>query len=137
MNRMQNQVVPDWNLETISLYNFDETVDRLRQSILTEDLLLVHEINTQQILKASGLSINGLIQLLFFAPRYMKVILEQNPAAVLIAPLKVVIMEDAAQRVTVRYPDPVYLFQGYTGLTALGNELTQLMTQVVSVVTES
>lgn len=133
---MKNDSVPEHNLETASLYTFDQTLERLKQSIQAENMLLIHEINTQQIVKTAGMEINGLRQLLFFHPRYMKVILDTHPAAVVEVPLKLVLMEDDPQTVVVRYPHPGYLFSGYAGLQTLGDELSSLVTKILTSVTQ-
>jgi uncharacterized protein (DUF302 family) len=133
---MKTNIVPERNLETASRYNFDQTLDRLKQSIQAENLLLIHEINTQQIVKTAGIEINGLRQLLFFHPRYMKVVLDHNPAAVVEAPLKFAVVEDDHQAVVVRYADPEYLFNGYAGLEALRNELSVLVSKILAAITQ-
>lgn len=125
---------PEHNREALSSYDFDETITRLKQSFEAENLLLIHEINTQQILKMAGIDIKGLRQLLFFHPRYMKLLLETNPAAIIEAPLKMVVMEDDKQRVILRYPHPDDSFGTYEGLEALGKELSALLERIVAAV---
>jgi uncharacterized protein (DUF302 family) len=123
---------PEFLLEFVSLYNFAQTVDRLRHAIQDAGFLLLHEIDTQTVVKAHGLEIDGLRQLLFFHPRYIKTILEHNNAAIVEAPLKLIVMETEAG-VVVRCAKPSYLFGRY-GLQDLGQELELLVTTIVGVV---
>lgn len=124
----------DFNNLIESRFTFDETLDHLRQAIQSEGLLLLQEINTQQIVSTHGLQINGLRQLLFFHPRYIKAILENNPAAIIEAPLKLIVVEDESRATVVRYAPPTYLFGRYPGLENLGSELQTIVNRLLTAV---
>lgn len=132
---MNNTSAPQRNLEAVSLYNFDETLARVKQGLQAENMLLIHEINTQQIVKTAGIEINGFRQLLFFHPRFMKVILGVNPAGVVEAPLKFAVVEQDDHTVVIRYAHPGDLFSDYAGLDSLGSDLSTLVGKVLDTVT--
>jgi uncharacterized protein (DUF302 family) len=126
--------VPEFQIELVSLYDFEHTLDRLRQGIQAQGFLLLHEIDTQKIVKAHGVEIAGLKQLLFFHPRYIKAILAANSAGVVEAPLKFVVME-APPSVMVRYTQPRYLFGRYTALEEIGEMLDSIVRTIARSVT--
>ena len=115
-----------------SRLSFEETVARLKRALQDQDLWLIHEIDPRMLLRLGGHDIPATRQLLFFHPRYMARLLSAAPAAIVEAPLKLVVMQtptgSAAQpgAVCVRCPDPRALFGRYNGLAALGEELSSL-----------
>jgi uncharacterized protein (DUF302 family) len=88
-----------------SRFSLEETVTRLKKNITAEDLWLIHEINPQLLLQKEGLKMYGARQLLFFHPRYMKVLLGINPEALIEVPLKLVVMEMSDSTISVNYTD--------------------------------
>jgi len=128
---MSDATLPDGHIELVSLYEFEDTLNRLRDAIQAEGFLLLHEINTQQIVKSHGIEIDRVHQLLFFHPRYIQAIMDNNPRAIVEAPLKFVVMENPSQQVImVRFTQPNTLFGRYTGLTSMGRELNQIVTNI-------
>ncbi len=121
-----------FNPEVVSRFGFDETIARLTAAIAQEQFLLVHTINTQQILQAHGINVRPVKQLLYFRPDYMERVLKANPAAVIEAPLKFVVAENSAGLVAVRYISPVYLFERYEGLVELGDTLKPIVERIVA-----
>lgn len=119
-----------------SRFLFDDTVDRLKQAIHAEDLLLIHEIDPQMLLRRSGYKINATRQLLFFHPRYMSRLLAIDANALIEAPLKLVVMEMPDNSVTVRHLDVASLFARYKGLDALAIELSSICRRLVETVAE-
>ncbi len=75
----RGQEPPDFQVTVRSAHGFDETLARLKQAIEGENLMVVHEINPQQMLRMVGVRTGGMRQIIFFHPRYMKQIIESNP----------------------------------------------------------
>jgi uncharacterized protein (DUF302 family) len=114
---------PAGHVVVAGLTDVDATVARLVRAIDAEGLLLVHAIDPQRILAASGYEIPPIRQLLFFHPRYMARLLGVDPAAVIEVPLKLVVQSTPDGGVTVRFADPRRTLGAYPGLGALASEL--------------
>lgn len=114
-----------------SKFDFDETVERLKNAIKTAGLLLIHEINPQQILANHGITIQGFKQLLYFHPNYMKQLLESNPEAIIQAPLKFVVREEQNGEVEILYMKPINLFSSYVELDELGKKLEEITIDLI------
>ena len=69
-------------------YSFYETYTMLKKRIKQNGFLLLHEINTQNIVAKQGIIIPKLIQLLFFEPKYVGQIMENDPLAIKICDKK-------------------------------------------------
>lgn len=108
---------------SVSRLTFEETLVRLRQAIAEEDLLLIHEIDPQTLLRHAGHSIPPTRQLLFFHPRFMTRLLAIDPNALIEVPLKLVVMQMPDGTVTVRHPRIDVLLGRYDGLHDMANEL--------------
>ncbi|MCC7118227.1 MAG: DUF302 domain-containing protein [Anaerolineales bacterium] len=106
-----------------SKYNFDETVERLKKAIQTADFLVIHEIDTQQILERHGITIKGFKQLLYFHPSYMRNLLNNNPDLAIQVPLKFLIKEEMDGWVKVSYIKPLCLFGADVNLEGFAKEL--------------
>ncbi len=119
------------NVALTSPHVFENTIDLIKQAIKAAGFLLVHEINTQQILSSKGIKIAGLRQLLFFRPDYMKRLLDIHPEAILEAPLKFVIVESADKSVVVRYIRPREIFDRYDGLAEFAKELEEVVVDIL------
>ena len=125
---------PEFLVTAPSAYGFDDTVDLLKGAIEAENLMLIHEIDAQRMLRMVQVTTPGMKQLLFFHPRYMKRIRETNPAGTIEPPLKLAVMEGPDGKVMVRYIKPSYLFGRYAGLDPIGQELEDLVERIVAVV---
>lgn len=112
--------------------SFDDGVVRVRQAVADEQLVVLHEIDTQLILATGGYAIPPLRQLLFFHPRYMIRLLAVDPAAVIEVPLKAVISTTRTHGVEVRIPDPRPRLGGYPGLEELGAELAAACARILA-----
>jgi uncharacterized protein (DUF302 family) len=117
-----------------STFPFDETLTCLKEAIQAEGLLLLHEIDTQMILRRGGYDILSTRQLFFFHPRYMVRLLEADPSAVMEAPLRLLVMEMPDGTVVVRHPDPGVALAPYAGLANLGSELSLLLRRILATV---
>ncbi len=127
---MAQMKAPDFLVTKKSAYGFDETLNRLREAIEQENLMIVHEINPQQMLRMVGVKRAGMRQILFFHPRYMKQILEANPNAGIEPPLKLIVME-SPRGVMVRYEKPAHQFAPYQGLDAVVADLTKVYDRIL------
>ena len=105
----------------------EEVVSALKTAIAAADVWVLHEIDPQALLHRGGIEIAPARQILFFHPRYMKRLLDAEPAAVLEAPLKFAVLSDGAE-VIVRWYDPRHSFNRYGDptLRTLGRDLAQL-----------
>jgi len=118
--------------------SLEAVVDALKAAIIAADVWVLHEINPQALLRRDGIEIEPARQLLFFHPRYMKRLLDADPAAVLEVPLKfAVLTEDMG--VVLRWYDPICAFDRYGNreLKVLGAELSLLCDGIVATALES
>lgn len=127
---------PEYLVTVRSSYGFGETVSRLKQAIEGENLMVVHEINPQQMLRMVGVRSGGMRQILFFHPRYMKQIIETNRNAGIEPPLKILVMETPDGRAMVRYETPVRQFADYEGLEPLAAELLDLVERITGSISQ-
>ncbi len=103
---------------------FEDVLKRLRSAIEGEDIMVLHEVDAQAILKRSNYAIGPARQILFFHPRLMARLLQGDTSALLEAPLKFSVIE-SGNKVFVRWQDPAPSFARYESpeLAALGSEL--------------
>lgn len=127
---------PDFHVMVMSKYGFDDTVAMLKGAIEQENLMLVHEIDAQRMLRMVSVRTKGMKQLLFFHPRYMKRIREANPHGTIEPPLKIAVMERPDGKVMVRYMKPSIQFGRYDGLGEIGGELESVIVKVLNSVTK-
>ncbi len=129
----QQMMTPPEFITTVpSNYGFDDTVDILKGAIEGENLMVIHEINAQRMLRMVDVQVGGMKQLLFFHPRYMKRIREANRNGTIVPPLKVAVMEMPNGKVMVRYPRPSHLFGPYEGLSEIAQELEEVVEKIVA-----
>jgi len=126
---------PDFLITAKSSMEFDATVVKLKQAIEGENLMVLHEIDPQQMLRMVGMRVGGMRQILFFHPRFMKQIVETNPNGGIEPPLKLIVMERPDGTVMVRYENPEHQFGPYAGLEGLATELGGIFERVVGAVT--
>lgn len=128
----QKMKAPDFQVARPSSYSFDETINRLKDAIESENLMVIKEINAQQMLRMVGVKTKGMKQLLFFHPRYMKKIIQKNKNAGIEPPLKVLVMEKPNGKAMVKYIKPTHIFGKYAGLDGVGQELEELIQRIVT-----
>ncbi len=124
-------MLPQSNIQIASPHSFDETVERLRGAIVAADMMVLHEIDTQAIVRRGGIEIDGVRQLLYFHPRWMKIVVETAPDAVIEAPLKFVIRETTSGT-EVNYHWPSQTFGRYAGLENMAGELDEIARQIAA-----
>ena len=123
---------PEFQHLVVSRFSFEETIERLKRVLDSENLWLVHEIDPQMLLQRGGYRIHATRQLLFFHPRYMARLLALDPNALIEAPLKLVIMQMPDGSVTLRYQDVTLLFTRYVALEVLATEFTEIYQRLVA-----
>ena len=126
---------PEGNISLHSPLGFEPTLAALRQAIVDAEMMVLHEIDTQAIVRRGGIEIPGVRQILYFHPRYMKRVVETDPRAIIEAPLKFVVREVPAEAgaVEVNFWRPALLFGRYEGLEPLAQELEEVAARVASV----
>ena len=125
---------PDFLVTVRSAHDFNATLATLKQAIEGENVMVVNEVNPQQMLRMVGVRTDGMRQIFFFHPRYMKQIIEANRNGGIEPPLKVLVMERPDGGVMVRYHDPVHQFAPYAGLEDVAAELRAVVEKVVGAV---
>lgn len=115
-----------------SSYGFDDTVAMLKGAIEGENLMVINEIDPQKMLRMVGVKTQGIKQIFFFHPRFMKRLMDMNPHATIEPPLKVAVMETPQGKAMVKYLKPSYLFERYEGVDAIGKELDALLAKIVA-----
>lgn len=111
--------------------DFETTVSALKAAIEEVKMVLISEIDPQQIMRRDGRAIAPLRQLLFFHPRYMQPLLESDPSAVLLAPLKVIVIEHEDRTVQVLSTAPRVLFVNHPSLAKLAAELDVVVDRIL------
>ncbi|MCH7574414.1 MAG: DUF302 domain-containing protein [Candidatus Marinimicrobia bacterium] len=126
----QKMKLPDSQAMVASAYDFNDTVELLTVAIEEQNLMVLKVINAQQMLKMVNMQVQGMKQLLFFHPRYMKKIMQANPMGAIEPPLKIAVMERPDGKVVVKYIKPSYLLGKYEGLSAIGDELDEILATI-------
>lgn len=125
-------VEQDFQWSVDSAYDFETTLERLRQAIADNDLWVIHEINPQLLLERGGFAIHSARQLFYFHPRYVARILAIDPAALVDIPLKFVVMQMPDGTVSVRSHAVESLLGRYANLSALTDELSGISRRLLA-----
>ena len=113
-------------------YCFTETYSIIKERILQNGFLLLHEINTQKIVAKQGIIIPELIQLLFFEPKYIGQIMEKDPLAINDIPLKIVIQDLGHGSTQLSFQDPVRNLRDYKLEGEMLNELRKRIDEILN-----
>ena len=92
---------------------FDAVCLAITRKIKSEGFLLLHQINTQDIVSKHGIAIRPLKQFLFFHPTYIKQIVQQDSLAINEIPVKIVVYDQGNGRIRVSFPNPVTNLKEY------------------------
>ncbi|WP_421811938.1 DUF302 domain-containing protein [Flagellimonas sp.] len=111
---------------------FGQVFKTLQQRIVEHGFLLLHEIDTQAIVTKHGVTIPQLRQLLFFEPKYIAQIMENDPLAINDIPLKLVIQEIDAQTTQLSFKNPVDSLQDYNLDPSIATELLDRVQGIVT-----
>lgn len=116
-----------------SKYSFDETVSRVKQAIEGQQMMVVFTADHQAMLQMVGMKTKGMLGIEFFHPRYGKVIVQNDHAAGIETPLRLVIME-GDMGTMLSYYKPSHVFAKYPKLKALGEELDRVYASIQAAV---
>lgn len=122
-------------IEKYSASDFEQTVQKLKQSVTANKLVLLKDFNHQMMVKMVGVHADKSMAFEVFHPRYGKVINAKDRSAFLVPPLRILVQQDGS-KVIVRYQQPSLQFKPYKGLDDLGKELDTLIAQVVDAATK-
>jgi len=125
----------DGSKMTMSKYSFSETIELLNGAIEEQNLMVIHEVDAQKMLRMAGKQVNGMKQIFYFHPKYMKKVIEANPAAAIQIPLKFIVMEKPDKKVVIRYFKPSTILNAYKGEEAIAAELDGLVVKILAEVT--
>ncbi|MFY0654385.1 MAG: DUF302 domain-containing protein [Cyclobacteriaceae bacterium] len=125
----------DGSKMAMSKYSYNETVDILKGAIEEQNLMVIHEIDAQKMLRMAGKQVKGMKQIFYFHPKYMKMVMEANQAATIQIPLKLIVMEKPDGKVVVRYFKPSTILNKYKGEEAIAAELDGLVEKILAEVT--
>lgn len=125
----------DGSQMAMSKYSFSETVDMLKGAIEQQNLMVIHEIDGQKMLKMAGKEVGGMKQLFFFHPMYMKKVVEANEMAGIVIPLKIIVMEKG-DKIMVRYFMPSIVLKPYKGTEAIAKDLDAKVTKIIAEATK-
>ncbi len=104
---------------------FDEAINALRANIVTNGFMILHEINTTEILSKHGVQIGELRQVLFFHPNFMKDVLKIDNLLVNEVPLKFVVRSIKNNETSISITNPLDSMSDYYGAEALASKLLE------------
>lgn len=110
---------------------FHVALETIIKRIQENGFLLLHEINTKEILQRSGIEIKELRQLLFFHPTYMKTLLEVDASKVIRVPLKIVVREIEKDETEITASIPSMIFEDTPALIAWSLDLDERVNKIV------
>lgn len=113
-------------------YSFYETYTMIKERIKQNGFLLLHEINTQNVVAKQGIIIPKLIQLLFFEPKYVGQIMGNDPLAINDIPLKFVIRSLGNGHTEVSFQDPIGNLRDYKLEGEMLNELRKRIDEILN-----
>jgi len=125
----------DGSSMVMSVYSYNETVDILKGAIEQQNLMVIHEVDAQKMLRMAGKQVNGMSQIFYFHPKYMRRVMEANPEATIQIPLKFIVMERPDKKVAIRYFKPSFVLNEYEGEATIATELDGLVGEILSEVT--
>lgn len=122
----------DGSLMTPSKLAFDATVSTLTQSIEQHNLMVIHVVDGQKMLRMAGKQVKGMKQIFYFHPTFMKRVMEANPMATIQIPLKIIVMEKPDGQVVLRYFKPSTLLGQYKGEETIAAELDAIVSEIIT-----
>jgi len=122
----------DGSKVSMSKYSYSETVDLLKGAIEEQNLMVISDIDAQKMLRMAGKEVKGMRQIFYFHPKYMRQVMEANPAATIQIPLKFIVMERPDNKVVVRYFMPSTILNQYQGEEEIAKELDGLVDKIIA-----
>lgn len=111
--------------------SFNKVYKHLRENIVSSKFLLLHEIDTQNIVNKHNIIIKPLKQLLFFHPKYIKIIIENDALAINEIPIKLVVREISKNNVSVSFPNPTINLSDYNLNSTMAEELLNEINEIL------
>lgn len=112
---------------------FDELYNTIRDNIVSNGFLVLHEIDTQKIVSTFEIKIRSLKQILFFHPKYIEKITAQDILAINEIPIKLVIAEKENGVVSVSFPNPTLNLSDYNLDQKIASELLERVTRILEI----
>ncbi|MEZ5047175.1 MAG: DUF302 domain-containing protein [Chitinophagaceae bacterium] len=112
---------------------FYEVYQKLKENIITEGFLLLHEIDTQKIVASHSIEISKLKQILFFHPRYIQQIVTQDDLAINEIPIKIVLYEMPDKQIRISCPNPILRLHNYVLDKNIAEELLKIINKVITI----
>jgi uncharacterized protein (DUF302 family) len=125
----------DGSQMVMSKYSFSESMELLKGAIEEQNLMVIHVVDAQKMLRMAGKQVKGMSQIFYFHPNYMKKVMEANSAATIQIPLKFIVMEKPDGKVVVRYFKPSELLNKYKDEETIAAELDGLVEKILAEVT--
>ncbi len=94
--------------------------------------MVISDIDAQKMLRMAGKEVKGMRQIFYFHPKYMRQVMEANPAATIQIPLKFIVMERPDNKVMVRYFMPSTVLNQYQGEEEIAKELDGLVDKIIA-----
>lgn len=110
---------------------FDKVVTDLKRAITGQKMVIIKEVPYQQMLSMVGVKAEKMMGFEIFHPRYGKAIYGSDPAALMEAPLRILVRETSG-KISLEYRKPSVVFAPYSGLSALGKELDGVFANIVA-----
>ncbi|PWL38887.1 hypothetical protein DKG77_11675 [Flagellimonas aquimarina] len=117
--------------EKIFNKSFSETFDTIKSRIVNNGFLLLHVIDTKQIVSKHNIEISPLKQLLFFQPKYISQIMLENHLAINDIPLKIVVKYLEDNVTSVSYQNPAKNLLDYNLGNQIGEELMECIDTIL------
>lgn len=118
----------------MSKYSFQDTVSRVKQTIESKGMMVVFTADHQAMLSMVGMNTKGMLGVEFFHPRYGKAIMQNDHAAGIEIPLRLVVMETPDGKAMLSYYKPSSVFAKYKGLEGMAAELDGVYDAIVAAV---
>jgi uncharacterized protein (DUF302 family) len=125
----------DGSKMAMSKYSYSESMEILKGAIEEQNLMVIHVVDAQKMLRMAGKQVKGMSQVFYFHPKYMKMVMEANSAATIQIPLKFVVMEKPDGKVVVRYFKPSTILNKYQGEETVSAELDGLVVKILAELT--
>lgn len=116
----------------MSKYSYSETLDLLKGAIEEQNLMVIADIDGQKMMRMAGKQTKGMRQIFYFHPKYMRRVIEANPAASIQIPLKLLVMEKPDNTVVVRFLKPSTVLNQYAGEEEIAKELDGLLENILN-----
>jgi uncharacterized protein (DUF302 family) len=116
-----------------SRYSFDETVKKIKDTIVGKGMMVIAEADHKMMLKMLQVDSPGSITIMFGRPQMGEMLLKAEPKAALEMPMRVAVRE-LAGKVVVLYYKPSYMFSHYRNpnLDSMGQMMDKTVEEIVA-----